>query len=178
MLILANVGLPMLGVAFLGWFWLVPVAFIETVLAVVFLRWSLGFAAKWVSLANLLTTVIGIPVTWGLVLMLSIFTSCIASVFSPLFEVLGWGDAPVLGVVMSPAWLTPNYMKDLNWAIPLAMIVLCVPFYFMSFWFEYVFLYVKATRRDQAKQQALLDFCWKSNLVTYALIVLVIILSF
>jgi hypothetical protein len=73
--ILANVGIPLIGAAIsLGWLTVIPVAILEAVIAKVLLRWHFACAVKWVTLANLLTMLLGIPVTWFLAVLFSAFT--------------------------------------------------------------------------------------------------------
>ena len=166
-MILANAGIPLLGpVIALGWFSIVPVVLLETIIAVLLLRWRFAFALKWVSSANALTMLLGIPVVWFL-----------THVFSVLTGGGGWGDGSINGVLRSPAWLGPGYLEDLGWAIPLGMIVLCVPFYLMSWWIE--FAYLRRVTRDSSgyTERSLWAYAWKANFASYTLLVLLLLLQ-
>jgi hypothetical protein len=161
---LADVGIPLIvPVIFLGWFALIPVVFIEAVMAIWILRWRFRFAMWWVFLANVFSTLIGIPVAWFLVVVVTVSTGG-----------GGWGDGTIVGVLKSPAWLGPGYIPDLSWAGPLALIVLCVPFFFASWWLEYWFLYAFTARLDVQARIPVRRYAWKANLASYTLLVLLL----
>jgi hypothetical protein len=163
----ADTGIPLIGgTIFLGWFALIPVALIEAIMAVWMLRWRFPFAAKWVFLANAFSMLLGIPITWFLVTLLQMCTGG-----------GGWGDGSVVGVLRGPAWLGPGYIPDLRWAIPLGLIILCVPFFFMSWWLEYVFLYAFAGKLDKDAKTPIRRYAWKANLASYSLLVALLIVA-
>lgn len=162
---LANVGIPLIGPAIaLGWLAIVPVVVVEVAAAVWLLGWRVPFALRWVSLANALTTLLGIPATWFVVAVVQSFTGG-----------SGWGDGSISGVIRSPAWLGPGYLADIGWAVPLGLIVLCVPFFLMSWWVECAFLYSFATERNQGTKAAIRQYAWKANLASYTLLVLLLV---
>jgi hypothetical protein len=119
---LADTGIPMIGaVIFLGWFMIIPVVVVETLIAMKMLRWRLGYALGRVAGANVPSMLLGFPIAW--------FVWC----FVPLLTGgRGWGDGSILGILQSPAWFGPGYAPHLRWAMPLALITLCVPFFFLS----------------------------------------------
>lgn len=103
-------------------------------------------------LANLLSTVVGIPVTWVVLVFLMIIT--------------GGGEDGYprwLATMLQAPWLGPNGNK-LELMIPSAAIILHLPFFLMSLGVEYVFLrrYFK-----QADQRQVWRACWMGNLATY-----------
>jgi hypothetical protein len=166
-LLLADAGIPLIGPAVvLGWFAIIPVVLSETVLAKVLLRWRLVDALRWVSLANGVSTLLGIPIAWFLAVVMSALTGG-----------GGWGDGSVIGVLRSPAWLGPGYIKDLGWAIPLALIVLCVPCFFISWWVEFAVLrrVVPDSARDPGR--SLWAYAWKANVASYCLLVSLLLLK-
>jgi len=161
----ANIGIPLIGPAIaLGWFTVIPVMLLETVIAMRLLRWRLPFALKWVSAANLFTMLLGIPVTWFVLVFASQFTGG-----------GGWGDGSVAGVLRGPAWLGPGYAGDLAWAVPLGLILLCVPFFLMSWWLEYAFLYGFTAKGDKDAKIRIRRFAWKANFASYSLLVVLLI---
>jgi hypothetical protein len=161
----ADAGIPLIGpVICLGWFTIVPVVAIETIIAVWLLRWRFTFALRWVASANVLTMLLGFPVTWFL-----------CAVASTLTGGGGWGDGSIIGVLKGPAWLGPAYIKDLSWAAPLALIVLCVPFFLMSWWIEYLLLFNLAVNRDKDQRASIRNYAWKANLASYALLVALLV---
>ena len=92
-----------------------------------------------------------------------------------LFTGGGWGNGSILGVLRGPAWLGPGYIRDLSRAVPLSLILLCVPFFFMSWWIEYQFLYQFAAKFDKDKRISIRAYAWKANLASYALLVIFLI---
>lgn len=162
---LANLGIPLIGAAIsLGWFTVIPVAILETVLARNLLRWHFLFALWWVTLANLFTMLLGIPLTWLLVVLLSAITGGGSR-----------GDGSIADFLRSPAWLGPGYEHDLAWAAPLGLIVLCVPFFLMSWWLEYLFLRNFAADGTKDGRTLLWNFAWKANLLSYSFLVVLLI---
>jgi len=158
---LANIGIPLIGATIeLGWFAFIPVSLLEAVIAKVLLRWPFFFAVRWVTLANLFTMLLGIPLTWFVVVLLSFVT--------------GWGssnDGSIGGVLSNPTWLGPSYEHHEAWAIPLGLIVLCVPFFLMSWWLEYMFLRTFVVKGDRDARVPLRSFAWKANFLSYAFLV-------
>jgi hypothetical protein len=167
-MIFANIGIPLLGpvIAF-GWFSIVPVVLLEAIIAVVLLRWRFVFALKWVSAANGLTMLLGMPVAWLVTALLSTGTG-----------EDGWGDGSIMGVLRHPAWLGPGYLDDIGWAVPLGMIFLCVPFFFMSWWIEFAFLRLVAGAADGNTQCSLWVYTWNANLASYTLLVILLLQFF
>lgn len=127
----ANAGVPMLFLAMPALLMsLLPIIIIESVYYGQRLSLSFGQSLKTVSLSNLASTLVGVPVTWFLLLGIQIAT--------------GGGSAygvdsnvdKVLAVTWQAPWLIP-YEEDLNWMVPVAGLVLLFPFYFTSWWSEY-----------------------------------------
>ncbi|MEN6458798.1 MAG: hypothetical protein ABFC63_07700 [Thermoguttaceae bacterium] len=157
----ANVGIPLIGPAIgVGWFAFIPVVLVETLIAIWVLRWQFFFALRWVSLANVVTTFVGVPITWFLTVLVQMSVGY-----------CGWGDGSIVEVLLGPAWLGPGYIRDLGWAVPLGLIVLCVPMFVMSCWAEYLIL-----RRFAAKA-LIWQYVWKANLASYALLVAALIVT-
>jgi hypothetical protein len=165
-MVYANAGIPLIGpVIALGWLSIVPVVFLETIIAMILLRWRFVFALRWVSSANAITVLLGIPVAWFLTAILSTFVGG-----------GGWGDGSIIGVLRSPAWLGPGYVQDLAWAVPLGMIVLCVPLYLMSWWVEFAFLRRVARASSDNTESLLWAYAWKANFASYTLLVILLLL--
>ncbi len=162
---LADIGIPLIGFTIcLGWFTVIPVSLVETVIAMRVLRWPFLFAVQWVTVANLFTMLLGIPLTWFVVTLLTAFTGG-----------GGWGHGSIDGVLKSRGWLGPGYVGDMAWAVPLGLIVLCVPFFLMSWWLEYVFLCAFVARGNRDARISLRDYAWKANFASYVLLVALLI---
>ncbi len=123
-------GIPMLFVS-LPWMLLglIPVIVIEGFL----LTWNLAIeqkvAFKVSIIGNLLSTLIGIPLTWALLFGLQIFTGG-GTAYG--LESL---SAKILAVTWQAPWLVP-YVRDLPWMMPAAGLTLLVFFFFTSYWIE------------------------------------------
>lgn len=157
----ANAGVPMLAVftpiLVLS---LIPIIVIETLYLAKKLHLTWKKALKNTTLTNLFSTCIGIPITWFALVIIQI--------------ILGGDGAfgmdtmidKILSVTLQAAWLIP-YEKELNWMIPLASLVLLVPFFFASWLSEY-WLSTKLLvdiSKDILKRQIR-----NANLITYALL--------
>jgi hypothetical protein len=161
----ADIGIPLIGpVIALGWFTIVPVVAIETIVAIWMLRWRAIFALRFVSLANAVSMLLGFPVMW-----------CVCVLASLLTGGGGWGNGSIGDIVKGPAWLSPAFVTELRWAVPFALVLLCVPFFFMSWWVEYLVLFNYAVGRDQQQKMAIRRYaCW-ANVASYALLILFLI---
>lgn len=166
-MLLANAGIPLIGpVVALGWFSIIPVVLLEMAVAKFLLHWRLADALKWVSAANLVSTLVGMPLAWFLTAIVSDFTGGAR-----------WGDGSIAGVLRSPAWLGPGYVGDLRWAVPLGLILLCVPCFFVSWWVEFGVLrgIVPASARESGR--SLWAYVWKANLASYCLLVSLLLVT-
>ena len=120
--IIANAGVPMI---FLQWVAmaaaLLPIILVETAVLWITIRQRYTRLLAVTAVANLITTVVGVPIAWSL--------SCISEMFLDL--TLGsWGD-PAVHAITHAAWLYP-YEYDLRWMVPLAFMVLLGPAFVIS----------------------------------------------
>jgi hypothetical protein len=128
----ANAGLPMLFLAMPAFLIsLLPIIAIETFYISKGLNITIGQSLKVVSISNAVSTVVGIPLTWFLLVLIQMLTGGGGAYGLDSFM------GKVLAVTWQAPWLIP-YEKDLNWMIPLAGLVLLVPFFFASWWSEYL----------------------------------------
>jgi hypothetical protein len=115
---------------------LLPIIAIETVVIV-----RRTFLARtktlWVTtLANLASTIVGVPLTWLCLVV------CEMGLFATLSHVAAFEsrfDRPfyrIVGTILSVPWLGPIDRNDDWWALPLATLALLVPFFFVSVWVE------------------------------------------
>lgn len=157
----ANAGVPMLFLAMPAFvISLVPIIAIEAVYISKGLEITIGQSLKTVSISNVVSTIIGIPITWFLLVAIQVVT--------------GGGDAygidTVMGKLLAVTWQAPwliPYEDDLNWMIPVAGLVLLVPFFFVSWWSEYF------VSKKINKTLPLLSIRRKvrnANLITYTLL--------
>ncbi|MGZ5552895.1 MAG: ankyrin repeat domain-containing protein [Chthoniobacterales bacterium] len=107
--ILADIGLPMVALYLpAAWFALIPIVIIESVYG--FWRFELQFGRALFAqtIANCLSTIVGIPVTWLALVLVEYFT---------------------LPGGIGPAWLLPDPGK---WSVAVSLFILTVVFYMMS----------------------------------------------
>jgi hypothetical protein len=135
--LLADAGVPMIFITLPGMIvLLLPIIVAETV--VVVRRTSLPKTRTlWVTAAaNLASTIVGVPLTWGVLFL------CELGLFEALahttkFANSGWNSpiARIVGTIFSAPWLAPVSDRG-SWAVPLATLVLLIPFFFVSVWVE------------------------------------------
>ena len=113
---------------------------------------------KGVFLANLASSLIGIPLAWITMLLLSIATTGAGAM--GLDTPLGVFSS----VVLQSSWLVP-YREHLHWMIPSATLVLLVPYFFASVYSERIALRYLWT---EIPRDTIRGFSWTSNMLTYA----------
>jgi hypothetical protein len=160
---LANAGVPMLAVQLpILLLLLLPIIALEAAVFVRLLKlpWRGAFAIA--TAANLASTVVGVPLTWGVLFGVEILVSGGGGhgLSSP------WGVFQT-AVVQAP-WLIP-YESALYWLVPVANLVL-LPGYFLASVFSEQWM-VRFRRRDldpRATKRAV----WLANAATYGLILI------
>ncbi len=115
---------------------LIPIIFAEA--AFIARRFSLPIKTLlWpTAAANAASTIIGVPLTWGLLTLLEMgFWEGISR--TKIIGSGGWNSPleKIVGTILSAPWLAP-VEGSAWWAIPLAALVLLVPFFFVSVWSE------------------------------------------
>lgn len=122
-------GLPMIFPAmYLMILALGPIIFIEAYM-LRGLGLSLERSVVSAAIANIISTAVGIPVTWGLLFGLQIMTGgTLGFHISPFWDTL-------LGVTWRAPWMLPG-PPEKDWMVPVAGMVLLVPFFFASWLVE------------------------------------------
>ncbi len=116
--LLADMGIPMIFMELpLMLLALLPVIAIEIWVVRKRLPLTMPQALWGIGAANIVSTLIGVPLASGLMLVLE-FTTAGGAAYGL--------DRPFQSVVLQAAWLVP-YEEDLNWLIPAALIVLVLP---------------------------------------------------
>lgn len=156
----ADAGVPMLALIWpAAWILFLPIV-AEAWMA----RRIVGLTVKRSLLAsagaNAVSTLVGIPLVWGLLVVIELTVSKGG-------QALGldtfWHRA--YAVTVQAAWLIP-YESELHWMVPLAAIVLLVPFFFASVFIEQmVFRRFCRPSPDLARR-----WSWMANAASYALI--------
>ncbi|HXG58787.1 MAG TPA: hypothetical protein VNL91_07170 [Thermoanaerobaculia bacterium] len=109
---------------------LVPVIAIEALILTRRLRSPFWATTACASLSNLLSTLIGIPLTWSLLAGIQLLTGG-----GRAYDALNTLRGRLLAVTWQAPWLIP-YESELHWMIPFAILVLLVPFFFASYAIE------------------------------------------
>lgn len=145
-----------------AWALLIPIIALEALVALPILRVGYKTALKAVAKANVASTLVGVPVTW---LILVVFQLCLGGGSA-------WGDdtksEKILAVTLQAPWLIP-YEHDFGWMIPSAASVLCIPFFFMSVWVENR---VASRYFCGDERPMVLRWAWLGNAASYCLILI------
>ena len=161
--VLANIGLPMVAI-FLppAWFALIPIIFIESAYGVWRFRTAAVPTCAAMATGNCISTLIGLPVTWVVLALGQLL------LFGWLPEFAMALPLGVLTVVGAP-WLGPR-AEESPWIVPLATVVLTVPFYAMSVVCEY---FVVRRFMPDLSRHALRSWMLGANAASYAFLLLV-----
>lgn len=157
----ANAGLPMLFLAMPAFLIsLIPIIAIEGGYLSYGLGLPLSQSMKTSAVANAVSTIVGVPLTWGLLVLVQIMTGGGGAYGIDSF--LG----KVLAVTWQAPWLIP-YEDAFDWMIPAAGLVLLVPFFFASWWSEYLV----ARKLNKGFLPAIVRVKIRNaNLITYSLL--------
>ncbi len=163
----ADIGIPMIFITF-PWMLLafVPVCILESTMLNRQLKISERRSMKISLIANLVSTLVGIPLTWILLVLLQMLTGGGGA--------LGLESIPkkLLAVTWQAAWLIP-YESHLRWMIPSAGLVLLVPFFFASWLIEYQI--VKKMIMEIVPREVKRSVFW-ANLLSYSILAFIVII--
>jgi hypothetical protein len=169
--VLADMGIPMILIELPAMVCvLIPVIIIEALLVRCWVPLSYRGAFRGSALANLVSTVAGVPAAWLSMLVLQF------AIGFPLFlagEKLHWNmNSPVIVVLaflMSAAWAGPSYGLPMAFIFAVSCAVLLVPTFFVSVWLErpICFKAWPAADRESVRRAV-----FKANLASYGLLFL------
>jgi hypothetical protein len=157
----ADMGVPMIFITLPGMMVaLLPIIVVETLVLAKRLALPSRTILKAAAASNAISTLIGIPVAWLMLVVLQIGT--------------GGGKAygistPVtkfMAVTWQAPWLIP-YESDLDWMVPAASFALLLPFFLASLSVE---LRVNRWMLPDAERSSLRAATWDANLVSYVLL--------
>jgi hypothetical protein len=157
--ILADIGVPMIfPQVILMVFAFVPVVLIESL--IIRSRFPLASprVLKDVGLANLCTTLLRVPLAWGLMFSLELV--------SPHGGTALGLDSPMkmlAAVTLQAAWLVP-YETELSWMIPAAATVLLIPCFLISLFIEWRILFRRWPEQDRS---AVFSAVFRANVWSY-----------
>lgn len=165
----ADAGIPMLAVVWpLSWFAFIPIVAIETIIAWKHIALSLRNSLTGSLVANVISTLVGIPVTWGLLLVVEMMAT---------HGGLAYGSRTIFGKVLSVALQAPwlmTYGEDQHWMVPAAMLFLLPFFGVTSVFLERpIFRKLSKCEKEDAKH-----WSWMANAVTYGISILTVLVWF
>lgn len=111
-------------------------------------------------ISNVISTFLGVPLAWGLLLLVEIITTGGSAV-------KGTGAMHYIGsVVLQAAWLIP-YEDHLFWMVPVAIMINLIPAYYLSKYSEYFIMtkILKETGKAEIKKAV-----FRANNITYLLL--------
>lgn len=167
---LANAGVPMLFVTLPAMLTaLIPVITIEAY--VLRKRLSLSLVKSTVSsaIANVLSTLVGIPLAWIALVAVQMTTAFAVRVVSD-GEGIALPEAfqRILFVIWQSPWLMPSE-SDYSWLIPTAMLVFLIPCFVVSWKSECL---VIRMLNKQIDTQEVKSTSFEANLISYSLFAL------
>lgn len=159
-LVLGNIGIPMAFMTLIPMVVLIiPVIVVEYVVS---LRYVKGVTAserwKGITVANITTTFIGWPAAWVILVTLQLVTG--GGGFQDLNSPIG----EILAVTLYGAWLPPYSDGHLVWMVPVATLVLFIPFFFVSVYLE---RYSLRMRWKDAVRSDVNRFSWVGHVYSY-----------
>jgi hypothetical protein len=168
----ADAGIPMLALIWPpAWLLLLIIVPVEAYFArrMLALDWrgALGLSAR----ANLVSTLVGIPLTWFVLALVEFGTGYV-------MYLLRLGDADVsplvqraVAITVLAPWLVPGDSLS-GWIVPAAAAYLCIPFFFAS-----VFIEDRVARRRLGPFDAPLvrRWSWWANGFSYSVIFVVLV---
>jgi hypothetical protein len=161
----ADAGIPMIffGLPF-AIFVLIPVILIECFTYSKRLKIEFKITIKPVATSNLVSTLLGYPLSWLILLALELATT--------------WGFPPnisgvigkITAVTLQAAWLMP-FESELHWMIPIAGLVGLIPAFFLSVFIEKWIL----QKYFWSDLPNLGTANWRANVYSYLLLVLILL---
>ncbi len=165
MMLLFDIGLPMISVYWPpAWLAFVPIVLVEAYVGFRIPGIRFGRALIASAVANLFSTLLGIPITWFALALIELLWFGSARGFeTPLQK--------IYSVTVQSPWLMP-YAEQAIWIVPVAAAVLSIPMYAMSVLSEYAIV-----RRFFPTVERKLIWRWqlKGNALSYVLLICIII---
>lgn len=163
-----DAGVPMIMLAYPGMIaLLIPIVLIEMLVSARRLKLEFKKTFWFTSVSNLGSTLVGIPLTWLLLVVLQMSTgggSGNYSIYTPLGK--------ILSVTWQAAWLLP-IDSELYWMVPCAMFVLLVPFFFAS-WLSEFGIAILFLRKSNIEIKSIRKTVFWANAASYGLLALVV----
>lgn len=163
----ANIGLPMIAIVY-PWMLiaLLPVIALETFVFIKYLHadFSLAFPAS--TVANAVSTIIGIPVSWIGLVVIQFISGGVSQVGADSLA------KKVMVVIWQAPWLIIFDDPNSQWMVHAATFALLIPFFFASWWIEY---HIVVRFLKNSTEQAVKRTAFYANLSSYSLLAIIIL---
>jgi hypothetical protein len=166
--LLADVGLPMIFLTLplmIGA--LIPVILLEILITKPLLGMGYGKTAWVVSVANVISTLAGVPLAWIAVLLVD-YLLFFVGMHLPMPNVKEGPVLEVIEVILFPAWNGGPDEPGFYWVAPVATIALLIPSFFASWYIEALTI----SRMVKSEWPLVRSASLKANLVSYAFLLL------
>ena len=128
----ADAGVPMLFVTFPAMLLaLLPIIVVEALVLARMISMRAFSAIKPVAVANVVSTIVGIPIAWYVLVLLEMLTTSGGAAYG-----IATPAQKFLAVTLQAPWLIPYEPRTMAWMVPTASLILLVPFFFTSYWIE------------------------------------------
>lgn len=170
---IANVGFPMLIIAWPGMIIaLIPIIALESYCLRSMLKLPFAKSLKLMTIANLESTIIGVPLTWLALLLIEFIMGLAGWLFFKIGFELPKVLAYIFSITLGAAWLTPFADPQGHWIVPAACLFLLIPFYFVTWYVEYRCL---KKRIKKIKSTTLKRIVRNINLISYGLLGIIVL---
>ncbi len=176
----ADAGIPMLAVTWPAMLVaLLPIIAIEALVLKSRLKLSLQVTAKAAALANVVSTVAGIPVTWLILAVLEFLFTRGGTAFG-----LATPLRRFLSVTIQAPWLVPYGPSEMRWMVPTAALALIPPFFLASWLLETLIVSASLRKRNldlwkphdpRARSRVLRSSVFRANIASYAMLAIAIL---
>ena len=170
---MADAGLPMLMIVWPGLIIaLIPIIALEAYCLRSMLKLPFSRSLKLMTIANLESTLIGIPITWVLLVLIEMLVyfagGTIFKSVTEIPEVLSY----IFIITLGAPWIAPFTETQAYWIIPAASLFLLIPFYFVTWYVEYRCL---KKRIKKTKPATLSRAVRNINLISYGLLGIIVL---
>jgi hypothetical protein len=174
-LLLADAGVPMIFLTFPAMVMLLlPIILVEAWFLRKWLALGAWEAAKTSAIANIASTLAGVPAAWAVMLCVEFGVGLSVAKIASLSRASEKWNSPIARVVttlLSAAWLGPDE-RNLYWMVPVAVLGLMVPTFFASVWIETFIVENMAggVDEDPSNPMNIRSAVRNANLISYCLL--------
>lgn len=170
LVLIPSVALADIGVPMIAYFWpymfvgFIPIAIAEGLIFQRMLNIEIRTAFRVSVFVNVITTFLGIPITWILLVFLQMLTG------GGSYDDTSTLIAKFLTVTWQAPWLMPLRLSDYYWLPATAMLVLLIPFFFVTWWIEAKV--ISKFLLPSVDEGRVRSACIWANLVSYSILAL------